>query len=90
MAVFVKDPDAVLDFGVEWVDWLEDGETITSSTWSVSPSGLTLGEETFNGHATVVWTSGGSEGTTYALTNRVTTSDGRTDDRTLYIRIKNR
>jgi len=40
MTRFLKDPDAVLDYGFDWSDWLADGETISTSTWTVE-TGIT-------------------------------------------------
>lgn len=31
------DPNATLDYGWDWPRWLEDGDTIESSTWIVLP-----------------------------------------------------
>lgn len=73
------------------------GATISSSTTTV-PSGLTKDSENTNATTVrgvsfaintvaTVWLSGGSEGETYAVVNRITTSDGRTTDQTMFIRI---
>lgn len=93
MAVIAKDPDAALDYGCDWSDWLDDGETISESTW-VLPDGLTSGEgaqaPSNTDTATVVWLSGGTAGRAYSVTNRITTSAGRTDDRSIIIRVRQR
>jgi hypothetical protein len=70
---YSKQPDATLDYGVTWTDWLEPGETIVSSSWDV-PEGLTIVDEyvTPEGVA-VVWLSGGLDGERYTLTNAITT-----------------
>jgi hypothetical protein len=87
--VLNKDPDAFLDYGIDWTDWLEDGDTIAASTWVVS-AGVTSSSPSFTDTTTTVWIAGGTVGETYALTNRVTTAAGRIDDRTLTIRVKQR
>lgn len=84
----VKDPDATLDYGLDWSAWLEEGETITDSEWIV-PGGLTLVSESFDGTTTTVWLSGGTLGQSYAVVNRVT-AGARIDDRTLRLTIKER
>lgn len=86
---FVKDPDAVKDYGIDWSQWLRFGESITASQWII-PDGLTSFDEAFSESGTLVWVSGGTAGRTYPLTNRITTSEGRTDDRTIFLRITNR
>lgn len=81
-----KDPDAVLDYELNWSAWL-NGDSIATSTWDV-PSGLTKVSDSFTSTATKIWLSGGSYGQTYAIRNRITTAAGRTDDRTVSLRIR--
>ena len=90
----IKDPDAVLDFGLNWRDpvkgpWLAVGEDILTSTWFV-PEGITKDSDTHDGSIAAIWLSGGTAGLSYALTNRITTSQGRTDDRTIQIVVRER
>lgn len=81
-----KDPDAVLDFGFDWEPWL-DGDTLATSTWVV-PSGITEDNSTFTvvGIA-AIWLSGGTLYEVYRIVNRITTAAGRTNDRTLVIKM---
>lgn len=83
-----KDPNATLDFTMDWVDWLGTDE-IQSSTWTV-PEGLTSAAETYSTTAAVIWLTGGTAGTTYTVTNRIVTVGGRREDRSLYIKVDNR
>jgi len=80
---FEKDPDAVLDFGVNWTPWL-NGDTIINSVWDV-PSGITGSSSSHNGKITTIWLSGGEDKKSYSLTNHITTAAGREDDRTIII-----
>ena len=89
VAQYLKDPDAVLDYGFDWSDWLADGETISTSTWTI-PTGLTEDSETETTTATKVWLSGGTAGTDYTVSNKIVTSDGRTDERSMTIRVQER
>ncbi len=89
MAIFVKDPDSNLDYGFDWSGWLADGETISTSTWSV-PAGLTAGASSHAGTGTTIWLSGGTEGNEYRVTNRIETSAGRIDERSHIIKVKER
>lgn len=86
---FVKDPDAVLDYGVDWSAWLATDETISTSTWIV-PDGLTKDSDSNTTTTTTVVLSSGTAGQTYQVTNRITTSDSRTDDRTFIVRVRER
>ena len=86
-------PGADLDYGFDWKTngWLEVGETITASNWSVQPAGITLTRpQIVQGTVTSVFAGGGVSGRRYVLTNTVTTSAGRTDSRTVNIDCKYR
>ena len=88
----VKDPDAVLDYSLDWAEWLEPGDTITASTWTASAMNgaldmIEVGDMTFTGDMTTVWLSGGGECEAYVVTNHVTTSGGREDDRSLLVQV---
>lgn len=86
---WLKDPDAVLDWRWDWSQWLEDGEQIVTSTMTVS-AGLTLDSSSFTLATATAWLSGGTAGTPYTVANRITTNQGRTDERTITIRVVNR
>lgn len=81
---FTKDPDAVLDYRIDWTTWL-DGDSIVSSTWTAE-SGITIDSFTDSATNSTVWLSGGSAGERYAVTNSIVTTEGRKDDRTIRIR----
>jgi hypothetical protein len=80
---FYKDPDAVLDYQIDWSTWL-GSDTISTSAWTVQ-SGLTKGSDSKTDTTTTVWLSGGTAGQTYRVTNRIVTAGGRTDDRTFWV-----
>ena len=86
MSRFTKDPDATLDYKVDWASWLVD-DTITNSTWIV-PTGINYETDANDTTSATVWLSGGSVGSSYEVVNRITTTAGRIDDRTITIRIK--
>ncbi len=88
--LYAKDPDAVLDYTVDWTDRLEAGETITAAFWEVAPAeagGLAITLESGSGAQRAATVSGGAPGHVYRLTNRVSTSLGRTEDQSFLIRI---
>lgn len=82
-----KDPDAVLDYAFDWSDWLAEGETISSH--QILVDGVTLDSDSRAGDIVVAWLSGGTTGFASA-TCRVTTSEARTDDRTITLRVRDR
>lgn len=83
-----KDPSAMLDYGVDWTPFLGD-DTISTSTWTV-PTGITSSNESQTSTTTTIWLSGGTAGAVYALINRITTAAGRTDERTLRVKIEDK
>lgn len=88
-AYFVKDPAAVLDYQWNWAAWLATDEVIATSTVT-APTGITVDSESNTTTAATVWLSGGTEGQTYLLVNRITTDQGRTDERTLTVFVADR
>ena len=86
---FRKDPSAVLDYGFDWSDWLESGETVAESAWTVA-TGLTKDSDQRGDTSTKAWLSGGTAGATYVVANKITTSDGRTDERSFEIVVEDR
>lgn len=88
--IFQKDADAVLDYTVDWEDWLEDiADTISASDWIVA-SGITEDSDSNTTTTATVWLSGGVEGSSYRVTNRITTVGGRTQDASIFIEIVQR
>lgn len=52
------------------------------------PDGLVEESSSATTTTATVWLSGGTAGSTYKIANRITTTDGRIDDRTLYIMVE--
>lgn len=89
MKPFTKDPDAVLDYRVDWSRWLADGDIIMDSEF-IAPDGITLDADAHDTTSATCWLSGGTAGQFYNVVNRITTASGRTDDRTLRIWVQQR
>ena len=85
---FAKDPQAVLDYQIDWSAWL-GVDTIASSTWTV-PTGITKTLDTKTTTATTIWLSSGTAGLVYSVVNTIVTAGGRTQDQTIYISIEER
>ena len=89
-----KDPDSVVDYGRKWAEWLSDTDIIIASQWIIAttenPVTLVIESDGINegGKTTSFWVSGGLAGMTYKLTNRITTNDGRIEDRTGILRVQ--
>lgn len=86
---FRKDPDSILDYTIDWEDWL-DGDTISASTWEVDSSGIAVDSDTHTATLATVWLSGGTIGAAYDVTNEIVTATGRTEHRTITIAIGER
>jgi hypothetical protein len=86
-----KDPAAVLDYQVDWSAWLAEGETITEGAVAVAAPGLTVnpaGKTTaVSGGKVTFWLGGGVAETFCEVSCQVTTSAGRTDRRTIPLRV---
>ena len=82
---YLKDPDAVLDYEFDWSVWLAAGETIASKT--VTVTGVTLDSSPNDDTSVIAWVSGGTAGAVARVACRITTSAGRTDERSIRLRI---
>ncbi|MFD8117079.1 phage fiber-tail adaptor protein [Streptomyces microflavus] len=85
----LKDPDATLDWIFDWSQWLAPTENITASVMVVSP-GINLESSGFSASTATAWVSGGTEGRVYQVSNKITTNQGRIDERSITIRVTNR
>jgi len=85
----LKDPSAVLDYVFDWTEWLATGETIANYT--ITPdTGITVDSSTEDDGKVTVWLSGGTAGINYKVACLITTAAGRTDERTIWIKVVDR
>ena len=90
MATYKKDPNAVLDYTFDWGPYLTPlGDTISTATWVLS-TGLTKVSQSNTTTTATAFVSGGTLGETATLTCRIVTNGGRTDDRSLSLKIVER
>ena len=84
-----KDPQEILDYKIDWDLMLAVGETIVTSTWSSPTNGPTLSNAQIltGNRSTLIWAAGGTEGATYNIENTITTSAGRTIQRSVALRV---
>lgn len=83
IAVFNKDPNATLDYTLDWRQFLGD-DTIASAVWTV-PVGVGNAGVTFSASTTTIWLSGGTAGVSYSVYVTIVTVGGRTEKRTIRI-----
>ena len=78
-------PNEEDEYGADWEDKLDVGETLLTSTW-ILPTGIVGGVGTMSTTQTSIKLSGATLGERYLVTNRVTTTEGNTLERSMYIR----
>lgn len=89
--MFLKDADALLDFVVDWTDACAGVRTVADSMWRVEPdAGLLVTDASQGLTETGVRLGGGQAGLVYRVGNRVTFSDGTSDERSLVVRVEER
>lgn len=82
-----KDPDEVLDYQVDWSERLGDDTIVTSAFTLEQAAGLTIDSQSNATKTATVWLSGGTNGDTGWLLNRITTAGGRTFDEVIQVAI---
>lgn len=92
MSFYLKDPQARVDYAIDWAPYL-DGQTIAASLWTIVPDeagGVAIDEASFAPGRAAARLSGGIAGHIYSISNRVTLSDGSSDERSLMLRVEER
>lgn len=85
LGLVLHDPDSTSPYREDWTDYL-GGAAISTSTWSISPTGPTISAESFTGPITTCNLAGVVEGRIYLLTNRMTPVGGQPEERSITIR----
>jgi hypothetical protein len=93
MTFLLKDPDAVLDYLIDWgAEYLGD-DLLAGSDWTVAPDeagGVTIAGSDFDATNSTVKAGGGLPGRIYRLINEVVTASGRVDSRSIVLRVEKR
>lgn len=84
-----KDPNSSLRYGLDVAGLLEAGDSIASVS-ELGAVGVTAGSASYSGAVITVRVSGGTAGQTGSVTLRWTTTQGDTDERTLYFAVAER
>jgi len=93
MTLLLKDPDAVLDYLIDWGAEYLDDELLAQSKWAVDPDepdGVMILGDTFDATTSTVNAGGGVAGRIYRLINEVVTASGRADSRSIVLRVEKR
>jgi hypothetical protein len=88
----IKDPNAVLDFPMDWSKWTADSGDSLKSAEILLDAPLTMVGKTEKDGVVIPFIAGGVKGTLYAITFRITTNStpSRVEDRTVYLFIEDR
>lgn len=84
-----KQPADVLDYDVEYGDWLPDGDALSQAEAVTDSTDLTIDSIQVIGTLVKVWISGGIDGAQYKVTVTATTNDGRVKEADFTIRVRN-
>lgn len=84
---WVQDPEAVLDYTLDWTKLMVVGDTIIGVTFTPD-AGLINLSQNFASMRVTVWLQGGTAGTVYNVACHITTSAGRQLVRTFQISVK--
>ncbi|WP_040853831.1 phage fiber-tail adaptor protein [Nocardia niigatensis] len=82
-------PSDVRPWQLDWSQWLTGGETIASSLWIPGSQSLGLSSQSATPTTTKTWITAFSVGTAL-VTNRITSSAGRTDDQSVNVVVQQR
>jgi hypothetical protein len=93
MTLLLKDPDAILDYSVDWGAEYLGGDLLSTSEWTASPDepgGIFVVGSSFDAKVSIVNAGGGVPGRLYRLENRVVMDSGRVDSRSIVLRVEKR
>ena len=93
MTFLLKDPDAVLDYAIDWGAEYLGEDMLAQSDWTAAPAeagGVTIAGSDFSPQLSMVKAAGGIAGRVYRLENRVVLGSGRVDRRTIVLRVEAR
>ena len=86
----IKDPNAILDYPIDYTNWLSAmSDNYLSHTISTT-GGLTVVSSSYINGSIIPVLSGGTLGTTASFTISIVTVSGKADDRTFYLTIEER
>lgn len=91
-----KDPDETLDYPFDWAEYLDDiQDTIAAPGPGITPvaftvAGVEIDSQQNDTKVATVWVKGGTVGTTAKVSCKIRTTAGRTVERSIAIKIKER
>jgi hypothetical protein len=85
-----KDPNAAKEYTIDWGNWLVNGDTLLNVNWNI-PVGVAKEAEGITPEGDKAWIklSGGVLGKNYIITAHIETVQGRIDDYSFRLVIRN-
>jgi hypothetical protein len=85
---FQKQTDEVLDYDVDYTDWFSNRVDTPASFTAAVETGITMVGSSRNGNVVKVILSGGTNGTKYKVTVKLTTSDALVKEADFTVTVK--
>ena len=90
-AYIIKDPASVLDYTLDWTNWMPAGDTISSATVTATntvgdSSSIAVDSTTTTDYKVTADISGGEGGQVYNIEYTITTNNGLIDSRNFRIK----
>jgi hypothetical protein len=85
---FDKQPAEILDYDVDFTDWFTNRTDAPSSHVATADDGITIVSATRSGNVVKVILSGGTSGTSYKITVRLTTTAALVKEADFVVKIK--
>jgi hypothetical protein len=90
----LKDPEANLQYGVDWKDWLETSDQVSTSTWRLETTGTSVdllveGVAVLD-NVSLASISAGTIGEIYTVANIIETQQGYKDTRRFRVKVEKR
>lgn len=90
-----KDPYAVLDYSLDWTNWMPAGETIntvtvTAETITGDSAPLAIDSTTNTDYVVTAFISGGTAGNIYNIEYKIVTDNSKQDSRNFRIKVVER
>ena len=90
-----KDPEAKLTYTLDWVDWLPEGDSLSTATWEIvtranDPDPLLKVSDGIQGTKTYIVLDEGQVGKHYTVYCKIITADGLEDRRFFKVKVENR
>ena len=88
MEIYNQQPSEILDYDVDFTDWLALGDSVESTVVSSKPTGLIIGITADTTDIPKIWVSGGIDKVRYTISTVATTTQGRSKEVNFQIKIK--